>query len=332
MIHDQFTDKGLRVLAEKIRSFGPEMREMLKTAEIDYDDQESLPASSFAWPEERRFALHTPEHAALSSVYAHGENLPADVRARIEKAAELHEVPAYEQEKVAAEPELADDFASYLIPQRRFGKIETAHHVKEAEEFFVNNYKKLDLMTRANAAATLVKQAHTHGVKLKPSLYKHAGLTQTNPKVMGEWLEVRSNLSKEASHRQAFTKLAAFVQDRKSFAKASRSDLIKLAETISELDEKADLVRRYDRDLPDALLTVFNTTKTAEETLRLAGKEVPVSKLCNFDPKDYGEALGQDIVDEISDKSGNVKEAELLDVLRTLPADLQTLLVRSLGL
>jgi hypothetical protein len=332
MIHDQFTDKGLRVLAAKIRSFGPEMREMLKTAEIDYDDQEALPASSFAWPEERRFAIHTPEHAALSSVYAHGEDLPAHVRAHIEKAAELHEVPHSQIEKVAETHVDADDFSSYLIPQRRFGKIENSGHVKEAEELFSNNYKKLDLITRANAAATLVKHARLHQVKIKPALYKHAGLTQTNTRVMGEWLEVRSNLSKEASHKQAFTKLAAFVQDKNSFARASRGDLIKLAETISALDEKADLVKRYDRDLPDAMLTVFNTTKTAEETIKLASKDVPISKLCSFDPKDYGDALGEDIVEEISDKSGNIKEAELMDILKTLPADLQTVLVRSLGL
>jgi len=334
MIHDQFTDRGLRVFAEKIRNFGPEMRDMLKTAEIDYDDQETLPTSSFAWPEERRFAIHTPEHAALSTVYAHGVELPRQVRDQLEKAAELHEIPDSGLEKTAAdeEPEIADDFSAYLIPQRKFGKIETKGHVKEAEEFFVNNYKRLDLITRANAAATLVKHAQVHDVKLKPALFKHAGLTQTSPRVMGEWLEVRANLSKEASHKLAFNKLASFVQDKSKFTRATRPDLIKLAETIAELDEKADLVRRYDRDLPDAMLTVFNTTKTAEETIRLASKDVPVSKLCNFEPKDFGDALGDDLVKEISDKNGNLKEAELVDVLKTLPADLQTLLVQSLGL
>jgi hypothetical protein len=331
MIHDQFTDRGLRVLADKIRNFGPEMREMIKTAEIDYDDSATLPSSAFAWPEERRLAIHTPEHAALSLVYASGESLPKQVRDRLEKAAELHEVPAAELEKVASEA-APENFSDYLIPQRKFGRIETREHVKEAEEFFTNNYKKLDLMTRANAAATLVKHAKVHGVKLKQSLFKHAGLTQTSPKVMGEWLEVRAGMSKEASHKTAFTKLAGFVQDKEKFHVASRGDLIKLAETISELDEKAGLIGRYDRDIPDAMLTVFNTVKTAEETVCLGAKDVPVSKLVNFSPKDYGDVLGDDIVGEISDKQGNIKEAELLDVLKTLPADLQAVLVRSLRL
>jgi hypothetical protein len=328
MILDQYRDRSFRVFAAKVRSFGAEARELVKEATIDYDEAEALPETAFAWPEERRLAVHTSAHAALSCIYAHGEKLPPHVTANLEKAAELYELDLKPMEKTAEE--VPEEISDYLIPHRRFGRIDTKEHVKEASDFFTRNYKKLDLMTRANAASTLVKKAREFEVKLAPSIYKHAGLTQTNSRVLSEWLEVRSNLSKTASVKEGFTKLAAHVASPKAFSFASRDDLLKIAETIATLDEKEGLQAKYDRTLPDPLSTVFNTTKLAESKITLATQDVSVSKLMKVAAKRYGEILGEDIVPEITDKQGNVKEAELLDVLKSLPADLQVILLRDL--
>jgi hypothetical protein len=330
MIHDQFTDKSFRVFAAKVRDFGDEAKEMLKTAEVDYDEADTLPESAFAWPERRLFPVNTPEATTLSQIYAHGETLPAYVQANLEKAAELYGVTLQVTEKVAAE--VTEDPSDYLVPQLRFGRITAKEHVKEAAEFFSNNYKKMDIETRAHAAATLIKKASAFGEKLPVTFYKHAGLTQTNPRVLGEWLEVRAGLASDQTAKGGYEKLAAYVQDKKQFKVAGRSDLLKIADTIGILDERAGLQGRYDLTLPDPLLTVFNTTKTAGSTVRLGGKDVELSQLMNMNPQDYGDVLGEDIVAEITDSKGLLKEAELLDILKTLPADLQCTLVQNLGL
>jgi len=330
MIQDQFSDKSFRVFSRKLREFGPEARDLIKTASIDYDDVDQLPGSAFAWEERRKFPIHTPEHAALSIVYAHGESVPSYVSENLQKVAELYDIELPALEKQAEE--IAENIDDYLIPHRKFGKITEKSHVKQACQFFSDNYKKMDLETRANAAATLTKKASFFDCRISPTFYKHAGLTKTNRKILGEWLEVRSNLTheKHASISKSFTKLAEYVQDRKVFSTASRKDLIKLADTIAILDEKSGLIPKYDLTLPDPLLTVFNTTKVAEATVSLAGKNVEVNALMNVDPQTYGDILGADIVDEIS-QDGQLKQAELMDVLRTLPSDLQSLLVSSLG-
>jgi len=329
MVHDQYSDKSFRVFATKIHEFGPEARDMLKTAEVDPAEGEKLPSHAFAWPEMRKYAMHTKEHTVLSSIYAHGEQVPDHVTANLEKAAELYGIELPAIEKVAEET--PEDIQDYLVPQKKIGKIEDRGMVKEAADFFSNNYKKMNLETRAHAAATIVKKAREYDCKISPTFYKHAGLTLTNPKVLGEWLEVRSNLSKDETVKSGFSKLAEHVQDPNEFKYGSRQDLIKLADTIAILDRKANLVPKYDLTLPDPLLTVFNTSKFAEETITLANKSVPVSKLYEIDPQTYGDILGEDIVPEIS-KDGELQEENLADVLKTLPADLQSLLVSTLGL
>ena len=331
MVHDQFSDRSFRVLSRKLREFGPDAKALIKTAEIDYDACENLPETAYAWPEMRKFAIHTPEHAALSTIYAQGEKLPSYVEENLEKAACLYDIDLPAMVKEAEE--VVEDPSDYLIPHRKFGKITEKGHVKQACQFFSDNYKKMDLDTRANAAATLVKKASAYDCRISPSFYKHAGLTQTNRKVLGEWLEVRSNLTREkhAQISQNFEKLAEYVQCPKSFAKATRRDLIKLADTIAVMDTKSGLATKYDLTLPDPLLTVFNTTKLAEASIDLAGKSVSVNALLNVDVQTYGDILGDDIIPEISE-DGQLKEAELLDLLKTLPSDLQSLLVSTAGL
>lgn len=331
MVHDQFTDRSFRVLAKKLANFQPAAKELVKTAEVSYEAADDLPDDAYAWPEMRKFAMHTPEHTALSCIYAHGEKLPKHVKERLEKAASLYGLDEHMQPVDLSPPPRLAHISDYLIPQTRTGLITKEAHVKEAAEYLANNYKKLDLETRAHAAATLVKKARVFGRTVSPTFYKHAGLTKSNPRILQEWLEVRSNLSQNPTIKEGFSKLAEFVGDKTKFAKGSRNEMLKLAQTIYELDQKENLHKKYDITLPDPLLTVFNTNKVASATITLASKEIPLSDLLAIDPETYAGILGEDIKSEISDGE-NLKESELIDILTTLPSDLQSLLVSTLGL
>jgi len=328
MIQDQYSDRSFRVFAAKVREFNPGVRDLIKEAEVNLDEYAGLPETAFAWPEMRKLAIHTPEHTTLSMIYAHDENLPEHVKNNLEKAAALYDIELPTIEKVASVVEHGPD--DYLIPEKKFGLIGGPGQVKEASRFFSDNYKKMDVDTRTNAAATIVKKAREYDVKVSPSLYKHAGYTECNPRVLGEWLEVRGNLTKDPAIKAGFDKLAEHVMSP-NMRSATREDMVKVAGVISILDTKAALEKKYDITLPDPVLTVFNTTKVAGESVTLANKQVPVSKLMQIEAETYGDILGDDIIPEISEKNGSLKQTELLDVLSTLPADLQTTLVSTLG-
>jgi hypothetical protein len=331
MLTDQYTDKSFRVLHSKLSSFPSEVKDLIKTAEINYTEVQELPTTSFAWPEMRKYALHTKEHAVLSKIYSTGEEIPSRVKESIDKALDLYDVKVPQEEKVASENTSPENIQDYLIPHMQLGKMEDASTVKEASRFFTNNFKKMNMETRVNAAVNLVKKASQHNVKVPSKIYKHAGLTCTNRKVLNEWLEARQLASKHAEASKSYEKLASYVGNKNNDL-SSRADLLKIADAIYTLDKKAELVKHYDRSLPDPVLTVFNTVKLAEETVSLAGKDVSVTKLMGLSKENYADALGDDIVPEITDTDGNLEQDSLVDLLKTLPADMQMSLVKNLGL
>jgi len=330
MIYDQFSDKSFRVLNNKLQEFPSETRELIKTAQIDYEVAESLPEHSFAWKEMRKFAIHTPEHAVLSAIYAHGQELPEHVQASIKKACDIYgiEVAPTPVEKTA---EVVENIEDYLIPHMKFGKISDEETVKEASRFFTHNSKKMNMETRVNAAVTLVKKASQYKAKLPTRIFKYAGMTESNRKVTAEWLEARCEATKEEPMKIAYTKLAGYVEDSKNKIE-SRGDLLKLADAIYNLDKKANLMARYDISLPDPVLTVFNTNKLAEEKLTLAGKSISIQKLLGIPKETYADLLGEDVIPEITDSSGNLDREQLESILKTLPADMQMMMVKNLGL
>lgn len=331
MIQDQYSDLSFQVFATKVSDCGPEARELIKTASIDYDEPATLPDSSFAWPEMRKFAIHNKEQAALSLIYAGGESLPKHVGENLAKVAEIYDINLGTQEKVAGEVAVSDP-EDYMLPDQKFGRISSKGQVKEASEFFSKNYKAMDLETRTKSATYIVKKSREFEAKISPTFYKHAGLTKADPKIMTEWLEVRTNMAPEGPIREGFSKLASFVSDPENMKFGTRKDMIKMADTIFELDKKAEFITKYDKTLPDPLLTVFNTSKLAAiDTIRLGGKNVSRDDLLAVDPETYGDVLGADIIPEISD-GGILKSAELFSVLETLPADLQSLLVNTIGI
>ena len=234
-------------------------------------------------------------------------------------------------EKVAEET-LPENINDYLIPQMRLGKITDEETVKEASRFFTNNYKKMNMETRVNAAVTLVKKASEYDVEIPTRIYKHAGMTQTNRKVLTEWIDARKEASANNQKiSECYEKLASFTRNRHNNLN-SRADLLKLSDALYDLDKKANLVKCYDRTLPDPITTVFNTTKLAEDTILLGGKDIPASTLMSLAPENYSDVLGDDIVPEITDDAGKLDQESLIALLKTLPADMQINLVNSLGL
>jgi len=318
---DQFSDPAFGTLHRQVSRM-PALEAFVKQAEVEQADVAALPDTAFAWPSERKFPVHTPEHAALSYAYSKVASvLPAEVRSNIVKALEAYDVPeATFAEQAVKEASYDND---YLVPEHRLFLVQTVTQCKLAQDRLVEALPKLDLEHRAIACANLVKKADAMGVELRPEILQLAGLVVSSTKIAMEWLEARANRlpADDTVHKLAYLSLAkGLVKQPEEIS--DRQGLLKFASAIAELDEKTGLDRHYDRRLPDALRTVFNTEKLAGKSVDLGGTFISVAKLAQLPASFWEDLGGKELGDEIA-PGGVVDQSKLATVVDTLPLDLK---------
>lgn len=310
----------------------PLAREMLKTADFQKDKVAHLPSSAFAWEDERRFPVHTKADAVASILYRSklGSAVPAHVDDNLAKAAEIYKLPdaIFAGEKTAAAPE-----TEYALPS--FTKtagmnqvdhsssrlpLDTDFNIKLAEDILCRDFQKLNLETRADSFSRLTKVAQQKNIELRPLTRKLAGLTITDTGKLCDWLEARATVT-DGAIRQAFDKMASTLR-RGETNITNRKDQVKLASTIAQLDGKAGLERYYDRKLPDPMLTVFNTEKTAEDSCDVAGRKVACSVLMRL-PESVWEDVDMPEMSKIAENGDSVEFKQAFD---TIPQDIKVVL------
>jgi len=320
-IVDQFSDPAFGTLYRQVARM-PALEAFVKEAAVAPEEVGSLPDTAFAWPSERKFPIHTPEHAALSYAYSKVASvLPAEVRSNIVKALEAYEVPETTfAEQSVKEANYDDD---YLVPEHRLFLVQSVTQCKLAQDRLVEALPKLDLEHRAIACANLVKKADAMGVELRPEILQLAGLVISSTKIAMEWLEARSNRLPESDtvHKLAYMTLAKGLAEGPAEL-SDRKGLLKFASAIAELDEQTGLDRHYDRRLPDALRTVFNTEKLAGKSVDLGGTFISVAKLAQLPASFWEDLGGKELGDEIA-PGGVVDQSKLATVVDTLPLDLK---------
>lgn len=314
---DQFSDPAFATLYKQIKRM-PALEGFVKEAEIDPGQLEVLPETAYAWPVMRKFPIHSAQHAALSYAYSKTASwLPDEVHANIKKALEVYQIPettfTESAEKVAEE-------VPYALPEFQYLPLRTAGQVKLAQRQLLEDLPKLDMERRALAAANVVKKADEFQVELAPELNKLAGLVVSNSKMVCDWLEARASVS-EGAIKRAYETLADGMRKGPEEV-ADRSGLLKLASAIADLDYQADLDKHYDRRLPDALRTVFNTEKLAAGTIDLGGTHVSLKKLASLPPSFWEDLGGKELSDEIA-PGGSVDPTKMATVIETLPLDLK---------
>lgn len=320
---DQFSDPVMAHLVRRV-SDRPKLAAAIQDFDVDRDEQDTLPASAFAWSEKRAFPIHSREHAMLSRVYREGvPHVPAHVDRALKEACEVYGVDddLYARPKVAAVVESSDAF---LLPDIRRIRVTEASHVKLAEEKLRNEGKNLSIEHRALASRRLVEKAAFYGVNVRDEIRKMAGLTVTDRQPLVDWLDARREAA-PIEHKDGYQKLANAAK-RMPMEMRDRQEQIKLAEAIGEMDELSGLDRYYDRKLPDPLMTVFNSSKVAGQGVTLAGRFLPIERVASYPSTFYSDILGPDIVREASDTSGHMDHQRLAMVLETLPVDMQRML------
>lgn len=297
----------------------PDVTERVKTAQFE-DSLEQVPPHAFAWPAQKRFPVHTPEHAALSYLYAKTaeEKIPPLVWHELHTALDLYgfDKALFNTPQVK---EASLEEGECLLPEQQAYPIRTPEEIKLAEARLLPQVSKLHPETRAKLFHKLAEKASVHGVNLSPISYKYAGLAHTDKSILIENLRARGAATKNTECKVAYLQLAETVkQDRGRPAKAT---LIKMAEAIGDLDEKAGLFGFYDRGLPDPITTVFNTEKVAfGDEVDLGGCYVRPQSMGSVGPKFYSDLLGSDILRDIA-PHGDVEPHLASQILSTLPAE-----------
>ena len=320
-IVDQFSDPAFGTLYRQVARM-PALEAFVKEAAVAPEEAGSLPDTAFAWPNERKFPIHTPEHAALSYAYSKvASHLPKEVTANIVQALEAYDVP--EATFTEQAEKVASDENDYLVPEHKLFLVKTAEQCKRAQDALVAGLSKLDLEHRAIACGNLVKKADAMGVELRPEVLQLAGLVVSSSKIAAQWLEARANRLPESDkvHKLAYMTLAEGLEKAPEEI-ADRKGLLKFASAIADLDEQTGLDRHYDRRLPDALRTVFNTEKLAGKSVDLGGTFISVAKLAQLPASFWEDLGGKELGDEIA-PGGVVDQSKLATVVDTLPLDLK---------
>jgi hypothetical protein len=322
---DQFSDAAFAALHRHVARL-PALEAFVKEASIQVDEVDQLPETAFAWPEQRKFPLHTPEHAALSYAYCkEASEVPQHVVTALETALRVYAVPSdlFAEVKVAAAPEEV----AYILPQQALLPVKSAAEVEYAVQRVLEEFPKLDLESRATACANLVKQAERYGVDLHPEVKRLAGFVVSSTKIAREWVQARAHVAPDL-FKQAYEQIDAALAKNPPEVN-DRPAMLKLASVIGELDERSGLDRYYDRKLPDALSTVFNTTKLASGTVDLGGTAVPLASLMSLPASFWEDLGGPELANEVA-PGGVVDPQALSVVVETLPLDLKIILKNQL--
>ena len=323
-MRDQNTDPtfaGLKAIVDE----RPALSEMVKTAAVGEDERKALPLTAFADPHNRMYPVHTPAQALLSRAYLEKEaSVDPAVMGRVNAALDLYGVglPGLTRVKQAA----VEDEPVYLLPGTKQFEFSKTASVKDASEAVLRHSKKLSPSSLASAATTLVKEAAARGQGVPLDILAQAGLVQCDLEKAAEWIEARGAACPKAA--TVYSKLAQGVRTLPSTTE--RADLVKVAGVIGKLDKEFGLAKHYGKKLPNPQSTVFNTKRAMEQTISLAGTDVPLSTLMAKGIGFYQDALGPDVAQEIS-KDGALDEQGMLEILPTLPRDMQQILVKNLG-
>lgn len=323
MSTDLYSDAGhamLRTLLTRCPGAVP----LVKTAKLE-DSRDEIPHTAFAWAGPRLYPVHTPEHAAISYLYAkHASAVPVSVLEGIEEALEAYGIDkkalAEVQVKVAAP--VADEC---VFPDRMEYPVRNAAEAKVAQDALLAQIDKMLPSTRFRVFNKLAALADKHGVELEMCAKQWAGETETDRTKLAQALDYRMTVSGVTETRKAYAKLAEAIQtDRRAMLDPRKR--AKLAMTIDAIDKMAKLAM----PVPDAFRTVYNTeVKTGAASCELGGSRVDPSHFARLPASFYSDALGKDVLAECA-PGGVVDGAKVAEIVGTLPTDMKQDFARQL--
>lgn len=180
----------------------------------------------------------------------------------LKQASILHGIPVIEELQKAAKV----NTNVVRVPQKTVYEKKASHHkyalkdrypidtpqlVKQASQYFDNNWMRFNEDARREYAINVKKQADYFGVPVSDKIEKFASSTFDSN--IGYQLQKRAKMAKTAEGKEAYNKLSMFIK------KASVDDFISI---LRALDKKHDLTKYYGNIIDDPTTTVLGKEAT----------------------------------------------------------------------
>lgn len=321
-------DPILLVLADAAAA-RPRLREKLAGAE--FGDADALPDSAFAWPERRRFPVHSEVDTLASIVYRAklASAPPPHVDETLTRAAAAWKIdPEVLRPSGAIEPKLAAAPVEYAVPSQGRLPLGSVEQIKVAEEVILRDgLQALPYEELTAGAKKIASAAASMNLIPSPELRRFAGEGACHVPTLRDHLNARAGYVKTAEARMDYDRLAHAVARYEDFGSGVTYDapaLSKLASSLHALDVKHELVGEYGPRLLDPMRAVFNTTFRSKEasaggSMTLAGQAVPFSALYRLKEADWRDLGLEDLATLSAGRDGRNLEAQL----RVLPRGMQ---------
>lgn len=322
--------------------------DFVKTASFDKNFQipPTSAATIFADPVRRQFPCHTKASAYLSYLFyqeKQAEFHPSDreqIERRFEGLAAYWKLKSHfdgirtkyaAMTKTAGET-LPDSAYAYVWVDDKGHKerrlpLRSAAEVKAAADWLFDFRDRLPFAHRHAIATKVMTKAAAYGAGLGDKgefIERQAGRGVCSPQEVVRMIEDRAKLATDVTLRSHFMKLAGCVKDspRKALAPAM---MVKLAETLDQLDRNLGIAGKYTDGLPRPEDVIFKATfaKVAAESATLvpltSGKVYDKTAFSKLALADVEALFGTDFAERVKSPLGDVDAEKLAEEVQTLP-------------
>lgn len=314
----------------------------VKEASVDGQREQlnELPSSSFADTFDRKFPIHTKAAAYLSYAYflKQADKCAGDTqRTRIEqgfqKAAELWCLKGEYidlRDQFAPKAAITKNAAALVVEGKRYFPINDARELNTAIDDLKNYRSNFSYPMRKEASANILNAAMRMGIPVHTvdaSIHKMAGHGLTTKKAAeGEvirrlnWLDSSQPSDLRPPLEECLNKLHKHAAEN---GVVGGEPIQKLAELLDLVDRTIGLNARYGESVPFPEDVLFGFTKSAAEGTASGTVSLITGSSYNLpDLEKSGaafKALGQDLLDCMTDLAGNVDLHKVAEILPTLP-------------
>ncbi len=287
--------------------------------------------SSFADPVRGQFPCHTAAATWLSALYfreKQAEFHPKDraqIGERLDRFVKYHGIGAavnsmrtrWDELHKTAEEQLPDSAYAWVWEgedgrkERRL-KLSSAMEVKVAAEWLAEHRDRIPFRDRNTIAIKILEKQSHFGASvgnLQGFLETQAGRGVPDPQEVVAMIRQRADLARDPAVKDAVTKLAAVVRSTPERA-LMPEQLVKLAETVDDIDRGLGLVGKYGELLrrPEEVIFGVLYSKAAEEagaSVQLAnGSVFAKESLAHLKLEDLDALFGADFTARVTDGFG----------------------------
>ena len=302
--------------------------------------------SAYADPRYNQFPCHTAASTWLSALFYQEKRAEFHVKdqrhieSRLSQSIEYFRIKAatdsirarWEALHKNADDQLPDTAFAYVwvnedgTKQRQL-RMKTAAEVKAAAEYLVQYRDRFSFPQRHQMARRILEKAAAYGAGIGPQmefLEKQAGRGVCDPREVVNFIEGRAAMVGNLELKTHFNKMAATIKAAPRRILQPET-MLKLAETLDELDRRHGFVNRYNDGLtrPEDVIFAATFAKAASELAALvtttSGRSYEKQALRKLSADDVRGLFGSDFTERVVTPLGEIDPEKMAEEVATLP-------------